>query len=196
MLEHPEEPLLKASQLPLLIHFAEHRPDKFCKKLRIYPVVFNDILQEISDHPIFQNQSNNRQMPILIQLAIFLYHVGHYRNTCSPDDVAQWAGVSVGTVMNYTHHVMASLLDQHNRFIYTPDVHLEDMRQAQGFVESRTCRAWRNGVFVADGTAVNLHARPGMFGNGFCDRKSNFSLNCQVCMSDGRVMRQLTMVQR
>ena len=127
VLEHPEEPLLKASQLPLLVHFAEHRPDKFCKKLHIYPVVFNDILQEISDHPIFQNWSNNRQMPISIQLAIFLYHAGHYGNTCSPDNVAQWAGVSVGTVMNCTHHVMASLLDQHDRFIYIPDVHLEDM---------------------------------------------------------------------
>ena len=51
-------------------------------------------------------------------------------------------------------------------------------------------------MFVADGTAVNLHARPGMFGDAFYDWKSNFSLNCQVCMSDGRVMRQLTMVQR
>ena len=51
-------------------------------------------------------------------------------------------------------------------------------------------------MFAADGTTVNLHARPGMFGDGFYDRKSNFSLNCQVCMSDGHVMRQLTMVQR
>ena len=127
VLENPEEPPLKASQLPLLVHFAEHQPDKFCKKLHVYLVVFNDILQEISYHPIFQNRLNNRQIPISIQLAIFLYHVGHYGNACSPNDVAQWAGVSVGTVMNCTHHVMASLLDQHDRFIYIPDIHSEDM---------------------------------------------------------------------
>jgi len=127
VLEHPEEPMLKASQLPLLTHYAEHQPKKFCKKLRVYPVVFNDILGEISDHPIFQNWSNNRQIPISIQLAIFLYCAGHYRNACSPDDIAEWAGVSIGTVMNSTHRIMVALLDQHDNFVYIPGIHSEDM---------------------------------------------------------------------
>ncbi|KIK13247.1 hypothetical protein PISMIDRAFT_47850, partial [Pisolithus microcarpus 441] len=170
----------KASQLPLLDHFADHRPSSFRKKLRVNPAIFNKILDQISGHPVFQNQSNNKQLPISIQLAIFLYRAGHYRNACSPEDVGQWAGVSVGTVVNCTHCVIAALLDQHDKFVYIPGIHSEEMRRAWAFTESRTCRAWKNGVFVADGSAINLYARPGMFRDGFYDRKACFSLNCQV----------------
>ncbi|KAF9233516.1 hypothetical protein BU15DRAFT_80010 [Melanogaster broomeanus] len=72
ILERPSEPPMRASQLHLLAHFADHRPHLFRKKLRVDPVIFDDILDQISDHPIFQYQSNNKQLPIAIQLAIFL----------------------------------------------------------------------------------------------------------------------------
>ena len=62
---------------------------------------------------------------------------------------------------------MAVLLDQHDQFIYIPDVHSEDMRKARAFAESRLCHTWRNGIFASDGSAINLHERPGMFSDGF-----------------------------
>ncbi|KIK12988.1 hypothetical protein PISMIDRAFT_119838 [Pisolithus microcarpus 441] len=180
ILERPELPIPKASQLPLLDHFADHWPSLFRKKLHVNPAIFDKILDQISGHPVFQNQSNNKQLPISIQLAIFPYRAGHYRNACSPEDVGQWAGVSVGMVVNCTHRVIAALLDQHDEFVYIPGVHSEEMRHARAFTESRTCRAWKNGVFAADGSAINLYVRPGMFRDGFYDRKARFSLNCQV----------------
>ena len=176
ILEHRQGPMPKISQLPLLQYFAEDRVSLFRKKVRVDPPIFDDILDEISDHAVFQNQSNNKQFPISVQLVIFLNHVGHYGNTSSPDDVAQWAGVSMGTVMNCTNRVMAALLARHNAFIYIPGVHSNNMHQARIFAESWTCCGWRNG---------NLYARPGIFGDGFYDRKSNFSLNCQVGGNDG-----------
>jgi len=185
VLEYPDEPLLRASQLHLLHHAAKHHPVQFRQKLRVNPLIFDDILDQISDHTIFQNRSNNKQLPVAIQLAVFLFRAGHYGNACTPEDVAQWAGISVGTVVNCTHRVMAAILDQHDEFIYTPDVRSEDMHRAREFTESRTCCTWRNGVFTADGTAVNLYARPGMFGDCFYDRKGHFSLNCQVCIKKG-----------
>ncbi|KIK18493.1 hypothetical protein PISMIDRAFT_109352 [Pisolithus microcarpus 441] len=169
-----------ASQLPLLDHFADHRPSLFWKKLCVNPAIFDKILDQISSHPVFQNQSNNKQLPISIQLAIFLYCTGHYGNVCSPEDVGQWAGVSIGTVVNCTHHVIAALLDQHDKFVYIPGVHSEEMWHAWAFTESRTCCAWKNRVFAADSSMINLYARPGMFGDGFYDQKACFSLNCQV----------------
>ncbi|KIJ18251.1 hypothetical protein PAXINDRAFT_72040, partial [Paxillus involutus ATCC 200175] len=81
-----------------------------------------------SDHLIFQNHSNNKQLPIAIQLGIFLNRAGHYGNTCSPEDIGQWAGVSVGTVINCTHRVMAAILNQHNHYIYMTSSHSRDMR--------------------------------------------------------------------
>ncbi|KIK74122.1 hypothetical protein PAXRUDRAFT_176640, partial [Paxillus rubicundulus Ve08.2h10] len=83
---------MKASQLPLLKHFADHRPYLFCQRVRVNPDIFDDILDQISDHPIFSNQSHNCQLPVAIQLAIFLNRAGHYRNEISPEYVAQWAG--------------------------------------------------------------------------------------------------------
>ncbi|KIJ13565.1 hypothetical protein PAXINDRAFT_80709 [Paxillus involutus ATCC 200175] len=168
---------MRASQLHLLSHFADHRPHLFRKKLHVDPLIFDDILDQISGHLIFQNQSNNKQLPIAIQLAIFLNRAEHYGNACCPED---WAGVSVGTVINCTHRVMAAILEQHNKFIYIPPPRSKDMRRAQEFTESRTCRSWRNGVFAVDGSAINLFAKPGRYGETFFDRKSNYSLNCQV----------------
>ncbi|KIK18705.1 hypothetical protein PISMIDRAFT_14194 [Pisolithus microcarpus 441] len=130
ILERPLEPMLRASQLHLLHHFAEFRPNLFRKRLRVDPLIFDDILGQISGHPIFQNQSNNKQLPVAIQLAVFLFRAGHYGNACAPEDVVQWAGVSVGTVVNCTHRVMAALLDQHDEFIFIPHVRSEEMRQA------------------------------------------------------------------
>ncbi|KIK15951.1 hypothetical protein PISMIDRAFT_36126, partial [Pisolithus microcarpus 441] len=121
----------KASQLPLLSHFAEHHPSLFRKKLRVNPEVFDNILDQISSHPVFQNQSNNKQLPVSIQLTIFLYRAGHYGNACSPEDVGQWAGVSVGTVVNCTHHVIAALLDQHDEFVYIPGAQSEEIQRAR-----------------------------------------------------------------
>ncbi|KIK99441.1 hypothetical protein PAXRUDRAFT_132042, partial [Paxillus rubicundulus Ve08.2h10] len=149
------------------------------KQLCMHPLIFNDILDQISDHLIFQNQSNNKQLPIAIQLSIFLNHAGHYGNAYSLDDIGQWAGVSVRTVINCTHHVMAAILNQHDKFLYIPEVWSKEMQQAQSS-ESQTCQSWRNGVFAADGSAINLFAKPGLYGETFYDQKSNCSLNCQV----------------
>ncbi|KIK80354.1 hypothetical protein PAXRUDRAFT_61731, partial [Paxillus rubicundulus Ve08.2h10] len=42
------------------------------------------------------------------------------------------------------------------------------------------CLLWRNGVFVVDGSAINLFAKPGLYGETFYDQKLNYSLNCQL----------------
>ncbi|KIK73950.1 hypothetical protein PAXRUDRAFT_177062, partial [Paxillus rubicundulus Ve08.2h10] len=64
---------MKCLQLHLLENFADHHPHFFCQRLRVNPKIFDDILDQISDHPIFSSGgSQNRQLPIAIQLAIFL----------------------------------------------------------------------------------------------------------------------------
>ncbi|KAG2053162.1 hypothetical protein BDR06DRAFT_856305, partial [Suillus hirtellus] len=61
----------------------------FCRKLCVDPEIFNDILNLISGHPIFHNNSNNLQLPISIQLAIFLNLVSHYGNSATLQDVSE-----------------------------------------------------------------------------------------------------------
>ncbi|KIK10783.1 hypothetical protein PISMIDRAFT_123935 [Pisolithus microcarpus 441] len=171
---------MHAPQIQLLPEFADHWPDLFHKKLRISPDTFDFILDSISGHPIFQNNSPNRQLPVALQLAIFLNCMGHYGNVISPEDVRQWAGVSVGSVINCTHHVMIALLDQHDNFIFFPNVDDIEMDEAREFVEGQTCAAWQNGVFAADRSAIKLMSKLSIYGETFYDRKCNYSLNCQV----------------
>lgn len=114
-----EQPLL-ALQLHLLAHFAEFRPHLFHKKVRVDPPVFDCILNQISDNPIFNSGSNNPQLPIAIQLVIFLNRASHYGNAVTLEDMSQWAGVSIGSVMNCTNQVMLAILGQHNDFMYIP----------------------------------------------------------------------------
>ena len=60
------KPPMRASQLHLLEHFAEFRPHLFRKKLWVDPEIFDEILNRISNHPIFQSRSNNPQLPVVI----------------------------------------------------------------------------------------------------------------------------------
>jgi hypothetical protein len=181
VLHQPNAPPMRAPQIQLLHDFGDSRHHLFCKKLHINPDIFDDILDQISGHAIFTNHSNNLQLPVAVQLAIFLNHAGHYGNAISPEDMAQWAGVSIGLVINCSNHVMVAILDLHNTFIVFPALDSDDAEQAHWFIEARACPEWRNGIFTVDGSAINLHKKPSLYGEAFYDRKSDYSLNCQVC---------------
>ncbi|KIK72334.1 hypothetical protein PAXRUDRAFT_22106 [Paxillus rubicundulus Ve08.2h10] len=136
-------PVMKASQLILLDHFAEYRPGLFRKKLRVDPDIFDKILDQISDHPIFSSGTwQNRQLPVAIQLASFLNHAGHYGNAVSSEDISQWAGVGMGSVTNCTNHVMVAILDQHDDFMIFPSLDSQDVENARSYVEAQVCPEW------------------------------------------------------
>lgn len=77
--------------------------------------MFVELINKIIYHLIFYNNSNNPQLPVLIQLAIFLNAAGHYGIAAT---VAEWAGVSVGTVYNCYRHVMVAILQHHDNTIH------------------------------------------------------------------------------
>jgi hypothetical protein len=54
---------------------------------------------------------SDRQLPCEIQLAIFLNHAGHYGNTATIQDIADWANISVGSIYNCTKRVKGWLFD-------------------------------------------------------------------------------------
>jgi len=139
--------------------YSIHHPHLFRQKLCVDPEIFDDILDLISYHPILHNQSNNPQLPVAIQLAIFLNHAGHYGNAISLEDVAQWAGVSVGTVVNCTHQVMGAILAHHDHFVGFPALDPQHAEDARHFVGSQTCPEWQNGIFAVDGSTIDLYAK-------------------------------------
>jgi hypothetical protein len=75
---------------------------------------------------------------------------------------------------------MVAVLDAHDQFICFPAGDSEDSDLARKFAESRTCPEWRGGFLAIDGSTIDLFTKPGYYGETFYDRKSKYSLGCQV----------------
>jgi hypothetical protein len=72
--------------------------------------MFDQIVEKISDHPVFFNNSNCPQAPVKDQLAIMLFCFGHYGNSSSLERVREWADTSKGLVKLAMQRVMTALL--------------------------------------------------------------------------------------
>lgn len=177
---YPAPPIPKCSQLHLLDHWRVHSPERFCRKLRVDPETFDCLVTQIKDHPIFHNNSNNSQLPVHIQLCIFLFRAGHYGNSSSPEDAAQWSGVSVGAVEKSTDRVVISLLSHHDEAIHFPDA--IEKEQSKAYVEEAVCPEWRDGFLLADGTKFPFYQRPGLHGDAWYDKDGAYSIDCQVLL--------------
>jgi hypothetical protein len=167
VLHHPDEPMPQAPQLHLLVHFGNHCPHLLWQKLCVETEIFDDILDLISDHPIFHNNSHDPQLPVSIQLAIFLNHAGHYGNSIAVEYVAQWAGISVRTVVNCTNRVIVALLDQHDAFMGFPPPNSEDFQHARDYAARTVCPEWQNGILAVDGSTINMYQKPKFHGEVF-----------------------------
>lgn len=170
------------SLLHTLTVYKHHRPDHFRRDLRVTPATFDALHARIAPDPIFSNNSNNEQMPVDHQLAIALFRFGHSGNGASVARVAAWAGYSTGAVLHATKRVMIALLRRDvQREVFTFPT-AEEKEEAKKWVESQSCKAWRGGWLMVDGTLIPLYARPYWYGESYFDRKSNYSLNFQVCL--------------
>jgi hypothetical protein len=171
-------PVPKSSQLHLLDYWRVHFPDRFRRKLRVEPETFNSLVTLIANNPIFSNNSNSPQLPVSMQLSVFLFRAGHYGNAASPEDTAQWAGLSVGGVEKCTDRVVVALLSLHDDSVHFPDAH--EKEAAKNFVEEHTCPEWQNGFLLVDGTKLPLFQRPGLHGDAWYDKSGEYSIDCQV----------------
>ncbi|KAG2335476.1 hypothetical protein BDR05DRAFT_898434 [Suillus weaverae] len=147
----------KASSLHLAWEYAKSPSDhdRFTNMLRISPTVFEVLLDLIEDHPVFYNNSHNSQTPIQTQLAVTLYRMGRYGNGGSLEDIARHAGISEGG-----KEIEKLWIDHELGFRGT----------------------WREGWVMYDGTIVVLYTKPGLNGDAYFTRKSNYGLNLQVSL--------------
>lgn len=167
--------------LHLLLHDWKHtRPEIFRSYLRVEPACFDALIETIREDPVFHNESNNEQMPVEEQVAIALYRFAHYGNAASQMKVALWAGVGYGTVDLVTRRVMTACCSDAFRNSAVRWGDHAAVEAAKQWVEEQSCPSWRDGWLMVDGTLVPLFQRPGLFGNVWFDRKSNYSLNVQV----------------
>ncbi|KAF9509576.1 hypothetical protein BS47DRAFT_1377573 [Hydnum rufescens UP504] len=156
-----------------------HHPKRFHRNLQLLLATFDVLLAMIQDDLVFHSNSNKPQLPVPYQLAIFLFRIGHNGNASSVESIAQWAGHSAGAVVSCTQRVMLAFMVHHDTAIHQPNG--EEIANAKAWVGEASCFAWRHGYCMVDGTLVPLADKPGFHGEAYFDRKSNYSLNVQVC---------------
>ena len=168
----------------LLTDWKANHPKIFRSHLGITPACFDLLVEALKEDSVFHNQSHADQIPVQDQVAIALYRFRHYGNGATIMKVALWAGIGFGTVRLVTNHVMKAVCSE--RFcrsaLHWPDSDTKE--RAKAWVEEHSCPAWRDGWCMVDGTLIPLHAWPAWYGNTWFDRKSNYSLNVQVCDYD------------
>lgn len=168
-------------QLRFTLDVLKHEDhEQFREILRINPETFDTLVREISDDPVFTNNSNNSQIPVEEQIAIALYRFGHDGNAASQSAVSRWAGSGKGSPALHTKRVMTAILRPSftKKAIRLPTP--AEKAAAKAWVEAHSCRAWRDGWLFVDGTLIPLYDRPYWYGESYFDRKCNYSMNVQV----------------
>ncbi|KAF9069640.1 hypothetical protein BDP27DRAFT_1222084 [Rhodocollybia butyracea] len=157
------------------------QPDQFCENLQLDPKTFDSLVAELQNDPIFSSGDGGRsQAPVEHQIAVALYHFGHYGNGASLQQVANWCGYLKGWIKGAMQCVMVAIL--HPEFV-RKNIHpptAAEKEEAKKWVESRSCSVWRDGYCMVDGTLLPLAERPFWYGESYFDRKCNYSLNFQV----------------
>ena len=174
----------KMGNLPLVWEYAQSPEDhRFRNMLRIPPLSFHILLGLIEPHPIFQNISQVAQVEVEIQLAVTLYRMGRYGNGAAVQEVARVAGVSEGSIDNYTSRCLTAIESLHDMFVrqLTPEEKEQEKRWVDEHLGFKG--TWREGWVMYDGTIVVLYRSPGMQGETYYTRKGNYGFNVQVWYS-------------
>jgi hypothetical protein len=83
-------------------------------------------------------------------------------------------------VINATYRCLVVFLALHDKVVMMPPE--EEKERAKEYVEQVTCREWRNGFLLADGTKFPLFQKPRLHGEVFFNKNKNYSIDCQVCV--------------
>lgn len=165
------------SQLDLLWWYKANSPLRFRRKVRVGPSVFDHLLSLIEHDDVFITNSIRTAIPVQTQLAIFLNRIGHYGNASSLDDIAEWAGVSLGTVSNCTKRCMLAFIKYHNQAMASPTEH--EIALSKAWCQDAVISEWRDGWLTVDGTTFPLFQKPGLHGEAWFDKSSRYSMNGQ-----------------
>lgn len=180
---NPRRIIPKAPNLHLAFHYEESGDiDLFQQMLRVSPRVFRTVLHLIKDDPVFHNHSNNDQTPVEYQLAVTLFRLGRYGNAASIMDVARNAGVSAGSVHNFTMRCLQALGALNDIAFRKPTV-AEKEREKRWITARVGFRGlWSEGWLMYDGTIAIITHEPKWHGDAYYGRKMCYGFNVQVCL--------------
>ncbi len=155
---------------------------QFRQAFRMNKDTFLFILNNVQNHPVFQNNSFNKQQPVWVQLLVALERFGFDGNSCSVGQVARSLGIGNGTVVLYTSRVIEAILSIRDKFIKWPN-RREKKRTSDYFEEHHKLKGC---IGIVDGTFVNLCQKPQVDPETYWSRKQRYSMNVQIVCNERR----------
>jgi hypothetical protein len=161
--------------------FAQQPDVEFRETVRTSRASFYHIVELLSSHPVFHNQSRYPQAPVWQQVAVALDRFGNNGNGASISRTQKYWGIGKGTCDLYTNRTMEAI-----QYVRWPNEQerrqISQRMSTQGFIGC---------VGFIDGTTIPLAQKPGVDGECYFDRKQRYSLNAQVVCDDRRIFLRL-----
>ncbi|THU93188.1 hypothetical protein K435DRAFT_592954, partial [Dendrothele bispora CBS 962.96] len=106
--------------------------------------------------------------------------LGHYGNAASLRSIARTAGVAEGSVPLFTERCFTAI--ESLQEIFVRKLTREEKEVEKCWIDERLGfrGTWREGWVMYDGTIVPLFRKPGLNGDAYFTRKSNYGLNLQI----------------
>ena len=102
----------------ILMQFGER---EFKVLARCDKASFIRLVELIKDHPVFENNSRNKQSPVWLQLLVVLNRLGCDGNGASIQRMAMLNGTSYGSVEKFTERVFTAIRSLEATYVYWPN---------------------------------------------------------------------------
>ncbi|KZT64953.1 hypothetical protein DAEQUDRAFT_717342 [Daedalea quercina L-15889] len=121
-------------------------------------------------------------MEVERQLAIYLCQAGRYGTGAAVDEIADWAGVSVGSIYNCARRCMVALAGLHSvAFNSREEEQIQGAKRCAA--EKAGTTAWEGGIYATDGSPIKLSGKPGFYGIDFYGKDKIYAIQLTVSSS-------------
>jgi len=136
--------------------------DEFRTEFRMTRYAFNAIFSLMNKHAVFKEEDIKRkQYAVQLQLSVYLKRIGSEGAEGKSKKLANFFGISQGTVRNITKRVTKAILSLKEEVIMWPkSSHREAMKK-----EIKILYGFQNCIGIIDGTIIILDKRPSYYGD-------------------------------
>ena len=159
--------------------------DEFRTEFRMSRHAFNVIFPLIHQHKVFKKEGiGKKQYAVQLQMLVFLKRIGSEGAEGNSKKIANFFGISSGTVRNIIKRVTKAILSLKDDVIMWPKASEREAMKTQ----IKVLYGFQNCIGIIDGTIVILDKRPSYYGDSYWCRKQCYSMNMQVvCDHNGRI---------
>ncbi|OAV87838.1 hypothetical protein PTTG_03314 [Puccinia triticina 1-1 BBBD Race 1] len=158
---------------PFIHEYLMHDLDekRFKQEFRMSRSAFLKLCDQVSNDPVYHNNSQNPQRHVCEQMMVALKRLGCFGNAASVGMMARFFRLAEGTVELYTDRCIMAILRLQNQLLNWPN---EEKRKS---LKDQYCDLGFDGcIGLIDGTLVVLHECPQKDGYDYYSRKGFYAI--------------------